>query len=89
MSKDIEKPQLAPLVQHLAKGIKKGKMQLKFKFNGEDLLSGFRTAGALMVGNSFVVPVIIKSNEFVSWFLLIFGFLVLLATSSRVKGTQQ
>lgn len=63
---------------------------MKIKFNGEDLLAGLRTSGALMVGNSLVVPVIIKSNEFVSWFLLIVGFLLLLATSSRVKkGAQQ
>ena len=63
---------------------------MKIKFNGVELLAGLRKSGALMVGNSLVVPVIIKSNEFVSWFLLIVGFLLLLATSSRVKkGTQQ
>lgn len=48
-----------------------------------ELKTGFRTAGALLAGNSIIVPILTRSKEPVIWPLLVVGFVVILVTSLK------
>ena len=48
-----------------------------------DLKTGFRTAGALLAGNSIIVPILTKSNEPVMLSLFVAGFVLILITSIK------
>lgn len=55
------------------------------KIEWGDVQAALRTAGALLLGNSFVVPLILKSQEKVVWNLLIVGFVLILSASAKRK----
>lgn len=48
-----------------------------------DVKAALRTAGALLVGNSFVVPILAKTNDHVVWILLIAGAMLIFAMSFK------
>jgi hypothetical protein len=55
------------------------------KIEWSDVRTALRTAGALIVGNSFVAPVILKSQGHVEWALLLGGFVLILIMSAKGK----
>lgn len=50
------------------------------------VLSGLRTAGALLIGNTFVVPVLTDGKSRWWWVLLIAGIVILIWSSLKPKS---
>jgi hypothetical protein len=53
------------------------------KLDLSDVKAALRTAGALLVGNSFVVPILARTNDYVVWSLLIAGSVLILIMSLK------
>jgi hypothetical protein len=56
-------------------------MKFKIKVNINDIKAGVRTAGALMLGNSLVAPVITNGATSYWWVLLFSGIMCIVLTS--------